>query len=89
MSTGACAALYPPTVPITGADLNHLSGLQADPAVRAFVRGFPETGGVWSLERAQAALAQQPKPKQRRGRGGGGAVTGRGRGGSASGSNAQ
>ncbi len=46
-------------------------------------------GGVWSLERAQAALAQQPKPKQRRGRGVGAAATGRGRGGSASGSNAQ
>jgi hypothetical protein len=74
---------------LPGADLNHLSGLQADPEVRAFVRGFSEIGGVWSMERAQSALAQQPKPKQRRGRGGGGAVTGRGRGGSASGSNAQ
>ncbi len=74
---------------LPGADFNYLSGLQANPEVRAFVKGFFETGGAWSLQRAQAALAQQPKPKQRRGRGGSATATGRGRGGSASGGNAQ
>jgi hypothetical protein len=69
---------------LPGCNFDHLANLEGDPKVHAWMQGFPPAGGVWSRERAQAALAalqpQQPARLSGRGvragggRGGGGAA---------------
>ena len=83
---------------LPGCNLDHLSKLEGDPKVHAWMQGFPPNGGVWNRALAQAALdallsLQPQRPDRRAGRGGraaaGGGRGSRGRGGVAAGGGAQ
>jgi len=41
---------------LPGSDMGHLSRLVADPRIRAWMQGFPKTGGVWNRDLAMASL---------------------------------